>query len=101
MHHLRPANRAKSRSLEWISACDSFSKAARWASVVRRPVARDCAMRGLETALVDASDFGAATSANSLKVVHGGIRHLQHGDLAELRSSARERATWHSRRMPS
>jgi glycerol-3-phosphate dehydrogenase len=51
-------------------------------------------MRGLSTALVDASDFGASTSANSLKVIHGGLRHLQHGDLVELRACALERATW-------
>ena len=57
-------------------------------------VARDCAMRGLATALVDASDFASATSSNSLKVIHGGLRHLQHGDLVELRRSARERAHW-------
>jgi glycerol-3-phosphate dehydrogenase len=41
--------------------------------------------------LVERGDFGAATSANSLKVVHGGIRYLQHLDLRRLRESARER----------
>jgi glycerol-3-phosphate dehydrogenase len=57
-------------------------------------VARDSALRGLSTALVEADDFGGCTSANSLKVVHGGLRHLQHLDLRELRRCARERSTW-------
>ena len=57
-------------------------------------VARDSALRGLSTALIEADDFGGCTSANSLKVVHGGLRHLQHLDLRELRRCARERSTW-------
>lgn len=54
-------------------------------------IAWDAAQRGLSVALVERGDFGAATSANSLKVVHGGIRYLQHLDLGRLRESARER----------
>lgn len=46
---------------------------------------------GLKTALIDADDFGAATSANSLKVIHGGLRYLQHGNLARMRESIRAR----------
>jgi glycerol-3-phosphate dehydrogenase len=56
-------------------------------------IAWDAAQRGLAVALVERGDFGAATSANSLKVVHGGIRYLQHLDLRRLRESARERRT--------
>jgi glycerol-3-phosphate dehydrogenase len=54
-------------------------------------IAWDAAQRGLSVALVERGDFGAATSANSLKVVHGGIRYLQHLDLRRLRESSRER----------
>jgi glycerol-3-phosphate dehydrogenase len=53
----------------------------------------DAALRGLEVALVDRSDFGAATSANSLKIVHGGLRYLQTGDLRRMRESIAERST--------
>ncbi|MGQ9676649.1 MAG: glycerol-3-phosphate dehydrogenase/oxidase [Chloroflexota bacterium] len=53
----------------------------------------EAALRGLSVALVDKGDFGAATSANSLKVIHGGLRYLQHGDLARMRDSVRERTT--------
>ncbi|HJR17661.1 MAG TPA: FAD-dependent oxidoreductase [Gemmatimonadales bacterium] len=51
----------------------------------------DAAQRGLSTALVEQGDFGAATSANSLKVVHSGIRYLQHLDVRRIRESSRER----------
>jgi glycerol-3-phosphate dehydrogenase len=53
----------------------------------------DAAQRGLSVALLERGDFGEATSANSLKVVHGGIRYLQHLDLARVRESSRERST--------
>ncbi len=52
----------------------------------------DAAQRGLTAALVERDDFGAATSAHSLKVVHGGIRYLQHLDFARVRESSRERS---------
>ena len=37
----------------------------------------DAAQRGLAVALVEAGDFGSGTSWNSLKTIHGGLRHLQ------------------------
>jgi glycerol-3-phosphate dehydrogenase len=54
--------------------------------------AREAASRGLSTALVEARDFGSGASWNSLKTIHGGLRHLQRLDLRSLRESARERA---------
>jgi len=53
--------------------------------------ARAAAARGLATALIEQGDFGHATSANSLKIIHGGLRYLQHGDLAKVRDSVRAR----------
>src|SRR5690606_13186810 len=47
--------------------------------------------RGLSVALLERRDFGGATSFNSLKTVHGGIRPLQHGAIAEAREFVRER----------
>jgi glycerol-3-phosphate dehydrogenase len=52
---------------------------------------RELTARGLKCALVDRGDFAAATSFNSLKTVHGGIRALQHGALGTLREFVRER----------
>jgi len=54
-------------------------------------IARDAAMRGLAVALVERDDFGAGNSSNSLKIVHGGLRYLQHLDLTRMRESIRER----------
>lgn len=54
-------------------------------------IAWDAALRGLRVALVERDDFGAATSANSLKTVHGGLRYLQDADLAQVRKMVRER----------
>ncbi len=53
----------------------------------------DASLRGLSVALIDAGDFGAATSANSLKIVHGGLRYLQRADFRRMRESIRERST--------
>ncbi|MFQ5822472.1 MAG: FAD-dependent oxidoreductase [bacterium] len=51
----------------------------------------DAALRGLSVALVEKSDFGAATSSNSLKIIHGGLRYLQHADFKRMRESIVER----------
>jgi glycerol-3-phosphate dehydrogenase len=53
----------------------------------------DAAQRGLSVALVEKGDFGCATSSNSLKIVHGGLRYLQHADFKRMRESIRERST--------
>ncbi len=55
-------------------------------------IAWDAALRGLKVALVERDDFGAATSANSLRIVHGGLRYLARGDLTRMRESIRERS---------
>lgn len=55
-------------------------------------VAWDAALRGLSVAIVDRGDFAGATSANSFRMIHGGIRYLQHGDVSRLRESSRERS---------
>ncbi len=51
----------------------------------------DAASRGLSVALIDKADFGAATSSNSLKIIHGGLRYLQHADFKRMRESIAER----------
>lgn len=57
-------------------------------------VAWDAVLRGLLVALVEKEDFGGATSANSLKIIHGGLRYLQDGNLRLVRAMARERRAW-------
>lgn len=50
--------------------------------------------RGLKAAIVEATDFCHGSSANSYKVIHGGIRYLQHVDVARVWSSSRERSAF-------
>ena len=52
------------------------------------------ALRGLRVALIEAGDFGCATSSNSLRTLHGGLRHLQRLDVKRMRESIRERREW-------
>jgi glycerol-3-phosphate dehydrogenase len=54
-------------------------------------LAWEAASRGLSVAVVDRADFCSATSANHLKMVHGGIRYLQHMDIYRVRESSHER----------
>jgi glycerol-3-phosphate dehydrogenase len=56
-------------------------------------VARDAAMRGLKVALVERDDFASGTSGRSSRLVHGGIRYLEHGQLHLVYESIRERQT--------
>jgi glycerol-3-phosphate dehydrogenase len=56
-------------------------------------LAWDASLRGLSVALVEKADFASATSANSLKTIHGGLRYLQHADFSRMRESIRERST--------
>lgn len=53
--------------------------------------ALDAAQRGLSVILVDKQDFGAATSAASGKMIHGGIRFMQHGAFIRVYESLHER----------
>lgn len=53
-------------------------------------VARDAALRGMSVALIEQGDFCSATSHNSLKTIHGGIRYLQHLNFKRAIESIRE-----------
>ncbi|MBN1347977.1 glycerol-3-phosphate dehydrogenase/oxidase [candidate division KSB1 bacterium] len=54
-------------------------------------LAWDAVLRGLHVALIDKGDFACATSSNSLKIIHGGLRYLQQLDIPRMRESIRER----------
>ncbi len=54
-------------------------------------IARDAALRGLSVALVEAGDFASQTSSHSSKLIHGGLRYLQYGDLPLVFEGLRER----------
>src|SRR3954466_3140483 len=54
-------------------------------------VALDAASRGLRTALVERDDFASGTSSKSSKLVHGGLRYLQNGDVRLVDEALHER----------
>ena len=56
-------------------------------------VSRDAVMRGLSVALVEQDDFASGTSSRSSRLVHGGLRYLEHGQLGLVFESSRERRT--------
>ena len=56
-------------------------------------VARDAAMRGLRVALVEREDFASGTSGRSSRLVHGGIRYLEHAQFHLVHEAIRERQT--------
>jgi len=54
-------------------------------------VAREAALRGLNVIVLDKGDFGAETSSWSSRLIHGGLRYLQHGEIPLVRESLRDR----------
>jgi len=54
-------------------------------------IARDAAGRGLKVALVERDDLASATSSWSSKLIHGGLRYLEHYEFGLVRESLRER----------
>ncbi|XXF77968.1 glycerol-3-phosphate dehydrogenase [Myxococcaceae bacterium GXIMD 01537] len=53
--------------------------------------ARDAALRGLRVALVEREDFASGTSSRSSRLIHGGLRYLEHGHLGLVFESSIER----------
>ena len=51
----------------------------------------DAVLRGLSVACIEKNDFASGTSFNSLKIIHGGLRYLQHMDIKRMRESISER----------
>lgn len=64
------------------------------AGICGAALARLAARSGLRVALIDRGDFGAATSRNSAKLVHGGLRYVQHLDVARVRDSVLAQRSW-------
>jgi len=54
-------------------------------------IARDAAMRGIRTALIEQGDFAVGTSSRSSRLIHGGLRYLEHGHLRLVFEACRER----------
>jgi glycerol-3-phosphate dehydrogenase len=54
-------------------------------------IARECARGNRRTLLLEQSDFGAGTTSRSTRLIHGGLRYLEHGEIGMVRESLRER----------
>ncbi|HXF95366.1 MAG TPA: glycerol-3-phosphate dehydrogenase/oxidase, partial [Gemmatimonadales bacterium] len=54
-------------------------------------IARDAALRGIRTAIVEKGDWGSGTSSNSSRLVHGGLRYLEQRDFGLVFEASRER----------
>ncbi|MEO7428574.1 MAG: glycerol-3-phosphate dehydrogenase/oxidase [Acidimicrobiales bacterium] len=80
----------RARSLEQLGAA-TFDVLVIGGGVTGAGVALDAASRGLRTALVERDDFASGTSSKSSKLVHGGLRYLQNGDVRLVYEALRER----------
>jgi glycerol-3-phosphate dehydrogenase len=54
-------------------------------------LARECARAGKRTLLVEQNDFSSGVTSRSTRIIHGGLRYLEHGELGLVRESVRER----------
>ena len=54
-------------------------------------IARECARGGKRTLLLEQNDFASGVTSRSTRIIHGGIRYLEHGELDLVRESIRER----------
>ena len=54
-------------------------------------IAGECARAGKRTLLIEKDDFGAGTTSRSSRIIHGGLRYLEHGEIGLVRESLRER----------
>ena len=59
--------------------------------IVGAGIARDAVIRGLKVALIEQGDFASGTSSKTSKLIHGGLRYLEHGHLRLVFESLRER----------
>ena len=54
-------------------------------------IARECARGGKRVLIVEQNDFASGTTSRSTRIIHGGLRYLEHGDVGLVRESLRER----------
>jgi glycerol-3-phosphate dehydrogenase len=89
----------RDRSLERLSVV-TYDVLVVGGGIVGARIAFEASRAGLKVALVDAGDFGGATSSASGKLVHGGLRYLRTGNVRLVREAHRERRVLHERVAP-
>src|SRR5215471_723831 len=74
-----------------LTTPDSYDVIVIGAGINGAGIARDAAMRGLSVLLLDKGDISNGTTAWSTRLIHGGLRYLEHFDVGLVRESLRER----------
>src|ERR1700739_4127704 len=82
--------RTRAKSLEALGR-DEFDLLVIGGGITGAGVARDAALRGYRVALVERRAFAAGPSSRSSKLIHGGLRYLQQGDIGLVMEAAHER----------
>jgi glycerol-3-phosphate dehydrogenase len=72
-------------------ADDTFDLLVVGGGITGSGIARDAVLRGLRVALVEKLDFASGTSSKSTKLIHGGLRYLEQGELKLVFESVNER----------
>lgn len=85
------SHRTRARNLRELGSDRTFDLVIVGGGITGAGVARDAALRGLSVALLERRDFASGTSSRSSKLVHGGLRYLQQGDVGLVREAATER----------
>src|ERR1019366_9301939 len=85
-----PGKFARSEALRRL-ASERFDVLVIGGGITGAGVALDAAARGLRTALVERHDFASGTSSKSSKMIHGGLRYLQHRDFRLVYEALHER----------
>ena len=70
---------------------DDFDLVVLGGGITGAGIARDAALRGLKVALFEKNDFGSGTSSKSSKLIHGGLRYLENGEIGLVFESVSER----------
>ena len=87
----QPAPRSGSSTPTDLQPEDVFDLIVIGAGINGAGIARDAAARGLRVVLIEKEDIGSGTSSWSGRLIHGGLRYLEQGDVALVRESLRER----------
>jgi glycerol-3-phosphate dehydrogenase len=74
-----------------VSAAPSYDVVVIGGGITGAGIARDAALRGLKVALFEKGDYASGTSSKSSKLVHGGLRYLEHGEIGLVFESVSER----------
>ncbi|MCK6556524.1 glycerol-3-phosphate dehydrogenase/oxidase [Candidatus Binatia bacterium] len=84
------SHRTRTRALETLDR-EPFDLLVIGGGITGAGIARDAALRGMRVLLTERRDFAVGTSSRSSKLIHGGVRYLQQGDVGLVMEAANER----------